>query len=202
MSHTPDPKPARKADHEIEPLFLRRWSPRAMSGEPLSEEELLRVFEAARWAPSTYNEQEWRFLYARRDTPQWPLFLGLLMEANQAWCSRAAVLAVLIARKTFNRNGRPNPVHLVDAGSAWENLALQATAMGLVAHGMAGFDFEKARSALRVPEHFAVAAMFALGRPGDPANLPPELREREILTGRRPARESIHEGPYAPDRNW
>jgi nitroreductase len=160
------------------------------------------VFEAARWAPSTYNEQEWRFLYARRDTPHWPLFFGLLMEANQAWCNRAAVLAVLLARKTFTRNNHPNPVHLVDAGSAWENLALQATTMGLVAHGMAGFDFEKARSALHVPEHFAVAAMIALGRPGDPADLTPELREREILTGRRPARESIHEGPFPPDRNW
>ncbi|HOB74906.1 MAG TPA: nitroreductase family protein [Phycisphaerae bacterium] len=202
MSAVSNLEEVRKADHAIEPIFLRRWSPRAMSGEPLSEEELLTLFEAARWAPSTYNEQEWRFLYARRDTPQWPLFFDLLMEANQVWCRRAAVLVVVLARKVFTRNGKPNPVHVFDCGSAWENLALQATAMGLVAHGMAGFDFDKARTALRVPEHFDVAAMFALGRPGDPAELPPELREREIPSDRRPVEESICEGPYDPRNNW
>jgi nitroreductase len=192
----------RKADHDIEALFVQRWSARAMSGEPLTEQELLTLFEAARWAPSTYNEQEWRFLYARRDTPQWPLFFDLLVPGNQAWCKNAAVLVVVLARKTFARNNQPNPVHLFDAGSAWENLALQATAMELVAHGMQGFDFEKARTSLHVPDHFAVAAMFALGRPGDPADLPAELREREVLSNRRPARESIHEGPYDAHSNW
>ncbi len=202
MNNPTNQPAARKTDHAIEPIFLRRWSPRAMSGEPLSEEELLTLFEAARWAPSTYNEQEWRFLYARRDTPQWPLFFGLLMEANQVWCQRAAVLVVVLARKVFTRNGKPNPVHLYDAGSAWENLALQATSMGLVAHGMAGFDFEKARTDLHVPDHFAVAAMFALGRPGNPAELPPELQERETPTGRRPVRESLCEGPYDPKNQW
>ena len=116
------------------------------------------------------------------------------MEANQVWCKRAAVLAVALARMVFTRNGHPNPVHLFDTGSAWENLALQAAAMGLVAHGMAGFDFGKARTALRVPEHFAVAAMFALGRPGNPADLPPELREREAPSGRRPVRDSLRRG--------
>src|SRR3954447_17734671 len=129
MSNLPDPLEHRRADHAIESLFVRRWSPRAMSGEPLTQEEILRLFEAARWAPSTYNEQEWRFLYGRRDTPQWPLFFDLLMEANQAWCARAAVLGVVLARKTFSRNGRANPVHLFDTGSSCENLALQATAM-------------------------------------------------------------------------
>jgi nitroreductase len=192
----------RKADHPIEELFLKRWSPRAMSGEALSEEELLTLFEAARWAPSTYNEQEWRFLYARRETPQWQQFFGLLMEANQAWCSRAAVLVVVLARKTFARNGQANPVHLFDAGSSWENLALQSTSMGLVAHGMAGFDYDKARSTLKVPEHFAVAAMLALGRPGNVSDLPAPMREYEKLTDRRPAKESIFEGAFPADKNW
>src|ERR1043165_9728791 len=98
---TPDPLSIRKSDYPIEPLFLRRWSPRALSGEPLTERELMTLFEAARWAPSTYNEQEWRFLYARRDTPQWPLFFELLMEANKAWGKNAAVLVVILARKIF-----------------------------------------------------------------------------------------------------
>lgn len=197
-----NPEATRKADHPIEPIFLQRWSPRALSGEPITEEELMRLFEAARWAPSTYNEQEWRFLYARRETPQWPLFFDLLMEANQVWCKRAAVLAVVLARKVFSRNAKPNPVHLYDAGAAWENLALQATKMGLIAHGMAGFDFDKARSTLHVPDHFAVAAMFAVGRPGDPAELPPELRVNEVPSGRRPIGQTICEGAYDLGRNW
>jgi len=197
MSKLPEPEEYRTAEHPIEPLFIRRWSPRAMSGEPLSKTELLSIFEAARWAPSTYNEQEWRFLYARRETPQWPLFFNLLMEANQAWCKNAAVLVVVVARKTFTRNGKPNPVHLFDVGSAWENATLQAAAMGLVSHGMAGFDFEKARTTLRVPEEFAVAAMFALGHPGDPAELPEPVRKMEVPSGRRPVRESICEGAFA-----
>jgi nitroreductase len=192
----------RKADHAIESIFLRRWSPRALSGEPLTKQELLTLFEAARWAPSTYNEQEWRFLYARRDTPHWPVFFGLLMEANRVWCQRAAVLVVVLARKVFTHNGKPNPVHLFDAGSAWENLALQATSMGLVAHGMAGFSFANARSLLQVPEHFDVAAMIAVGRPANPAELPVELREREVLNSRRPVAESICEGLYDSRRNW
>jgi nitroreductase len=196
MTSLPDPEKHRKPDYPIESLIYRRWSPRAMSGEPLSEGELFTLFEAARWAPSTYNEQEWRFLYARRETPHWPLFFDLLMDANRVWCERAAVLVVALARKNFSRTGKPNPVHLFDTGSAWENLALQATAMGLVAHGMAGFDFDKARRALGVPDHYAVAAMFALGKRGDPSLLPAELRERESVSGRRPLRESICEGPF------
>lgn len=167
-----------------------------MSGEPIGEEDLLRLFEAARWAPSTYNEQEWRFLYAHREGEHWPLFFELLAESNQAWCRNAAVLVVVLARKTFTRNGKPNPVHLYDAGSAWENLALQGSAMDLVCHGMAGFDFEKARRVLGVPEEFAVAAMFAVGRPGDPEQLPPEMQRMETPSGRRPVRESICEGPF------
>lgn len=196
MSKLPNPEEFRKPEYPIERLFIRRWSPRAMSGEPLTEQELLTVFEAARWAPSTYNEQEWRFLYARRESTHWQTFFDLLMDANKAWCRNAAVLTVVLARKTFTKTGKPNPVHIFDTGSAWENLALQATAMGIVSHGMAGFDFERAKSALKVPEEFAVVAMFALGRPGDPDQLPPELREREQITSRRPVRESICEGPF------
>ncbi len=187
----------RKADHAIEPIFLRRWSPRAMSGEAISEAELLTLFEAARWAPSTYNEQEWRFLYARRDTPQWPLFFDLLIEANQAWCKNAAVLSVILAHKVFERNGKPNPVHVFDSGAAFENLALQGTAMGLVVHGMAGFDYDKARNVLSVPADYTVTAMFAAGRPGNPDHLPPELRERETPSPRKPVGEIICEGRFA-----
>ena len=168
-----------------------------MSGEQLSQEEILRLFEAARWAPSTYNEQEWRFLYARRDTPQWPIFFNLLAEGNQVWCQKAAFLSVILAHKLFHRTGKPNPVHAFDAGLAFENLALQGTAMGLVIHGMQGFDFEKARTVLAVPDDYAVAAMFAAGHPGNPNELPQELREREAPSPRKRVQEILCEGPFA-----
>ena len=192
-----DARQVRTPNQPIESIFVRRWSPRAMSGEPLTEAELLPLFEAARWAPSTYNEQEWRFLYARRDTPHWPTFFGLLAEPNQAWCDKAAVLGVVLSHKVFSANNKPNPVHTFDAGLSYQNLALQAAAMGLVAHGMAGFDFEKAREDLGVPDDYSVDAMFALGRPGDPATLPEKVREREQPSGRKPVAEIIREGPFS-----
>jgi nitroreductase len=194
----PDPLAHRTADHPIEPLFLRRWSPRAMSGEPVRAEELDRLFEAARWAPSTFNEQEWRFRHAARGSAHWPLFFGWLLPANQIWCQEAGVLVAVCSRTTFTRNGKPNPVHSFDAGAAFENLALQAAAMGLVVHAMAGFDRERAASGLRLPTDHAVHAMLAIGRPGDPARLPPELREREAPSGRRKLDEIRGEGPF-PD---
>lgn len=187
----------RTAEHPVETLFVARWSPRSMSGEPISNAEMLTLFEAARWAPSTYNEQEWRFLYARRDTPQWLTFFNLLVEGNQVWCRQAALLAVIVAHKVFERNGKPNPVHQFDCGCAFENLALQGTAMGLVVHGMQGFDFDKARTALDVPDDYAVAAMFAVGHPAGEEVLPDKLREREMPTERKPVEQIICEGPFA-----
>jgi len=187
----------RTAAYPIEPLIMERWSPRAMSGEELASKEIMALFEAGRWAPSTYNEQEWRFLYARRGSKEWPLFFDLLVEANQAWCGNAALLCLIAAKKNLSQNGKPNPVHLFDCGNAFENIALQATAMKLVVHGMAGFDFEKARMALKIPEDFDVAAMFAAGRPADPETLPEELRQKEKPSDRKPLDQIICEGPFS-----
>jgi nitroreductase len=197
MAKLPDPLAHRRADHPIERLFLQRWSPRAMSGEAVTPAELARLFEAARWAPSTYNEQEWRFRYAHRDTAHWPLLFDLLVDNNKAWCKQAGVLVAIFARTTFTKNGKPNPVHLFDCGAAFENLALQGAAMGLVVHGMAGFSWDRAGKELRAPAEFVAAAMFAVGRPGDPQDLPAELRERETPSGRRPVAESAGEGPFS-----
>jgi nitroreductase len=187
----------RKAEYPIEDIFVARWSPRAMTGEPLSDGEIKTLFEAGRWAPSTYNEQEWRFLYAHRDTPQWQTFFDLLVEGNQAWCKNAAMLVVVVAHKVFARNGKPNPVHLFDVGAAYENIALQGTAMGLVIHGMQGFDFAKAHSSLKVPDDYAVAAMFAAGRPAEPETLAQPMRDREKPSDRKPVTQIICEGPFA-----
>jgi len=196
MSELPKAENHRTPDYPIESLIVRRWSPRAMTGEPITDKEMWTLFEAARWAPSTYNEQEWRFVYARRDTPQWPGLFDLLVEGNQAWCKTAAMLVVVLAHKVFTRNNKENPVHLFDTGCAFENLALQGTAMGLVVHGMAGFDYDKARTALGVPDDFAVAAMIAVGRPGDPSELPEDLREAEVPTSRKPVGEIACEGAF------
>ena len=185
-----------QAQHTVDELFLDRWSPRAMSGEAVSEGELMTLFEAARWAPSSYNNQPWRLLYARRDTEHWATFFGLLVEGNRAWAKDAAALLLFVSKETFDFNGQPYPTHSFDAGAAWENLALQATKLGLATHGMQGFDYERARAELNIPEGFRVEAMIAVGRPGDPARLPERLREREAPSGRKPLSEITCEGRF------
>jgi nitroreductase len=184
------------AQHPVDELFLDRWSPRALSGEAVTDEELMTLFEAARWAPSSYNNQPWRILYARRETEQWPVFFGLMVEGNQSWAKDAAALLLFISKETFDFNGKPYPTHSFDTGAAWENLALQATMLGLVTHGMQGFDYERARTELNIPEGFRVEAMIAVGHPGDPAQLPEPLREREAPSGRKPLSEITCEGAF------
>jgi len=194
---TPTQPAERHAEHPIEPLFLKRWSSRAMDGRPLSDVHTFTLFEAARWAPSTSNEQEWRFLFARPGSEHWQTYLDLLMEGNRIWCKNAGLLCVVIGHKIFARNSKPNPVYSFDCGSAFMSLALQGAAMGLVVHGMAGFEFEKARTSLNVPEDFAIEAMFAAGYPGDKSKLPEALQAREIPSQRRPIKESIREGLFS-----
>jgi nitroreductase len=186
----------RKADFPIEPLLLDRWSPRAMSGEPISREELMRLFEAARWAPSSFNAQQWRALYAPRDTEHWPVFFELLVDANKMWARNAAVLVVFISRKTFDYDDEPSVTHSYDTGAAWENFALQGFHQNLVVHGMEGFDYERARVDLRIPDEFQIEAMAAVGRPGSKELLPEKLQKRESPNDRRKLSESIFEGPF------
>ena len=187
----------RRAGHPVDEIFLDRWSPRAMTGEGLPEEELLTLFEAARWAPSSYNNQPWRIMYARRGTAHWQTFFDLLVPGNQAWAKDAAALLLFASKETFDFNGKPYPTHSFDTGAAWENLALQGASKGLVVHGMQGFDYEKARAALNIPEGFRVEAMAAVGRPGDPEQLPESLREREKPSDRKPLAETVCEGPFS-----
>ena len=188
----------RQPSHPIESLFADRWSPRSLLPEPISEPDLLTIFEAARWAPSSYNNQPWRFLYARRDSAAWPLFFNLLVEQNQAWAKDAAVLILVISNTKFDHNGKDSPTHSFDAGAAWQNLALQAWLKGYATHGMQGFDYERARKELDIPKDFAVEAMIALGKEGPPEALAPELRERETPNQRRPIAETFVEGKFSP----
>jgi nitroreductase len=186
----------RKAEYPIDSLFLDRWSPRAMTGEPIDERDLLLLFEAAHWAPSSGNSQPWRFLYARRDTADWALFFELLNEGNRTWCHRAAALIVMISRTTHDQSGRTLVTHSYDTGAAWMSLALQGWLKGLVVHGMAGFDYARARTTLDVPDDMTVEAMAAVGIPGAREDLPPQHLQRESPSGRRPVSELVFAGKY------
>ena len=189
-------KNERKSEFSVDKIFLSRWSPRAMSGEKISKDELMSLFEAARWAPSSFNGQPWRFLYAMKVSEYWDLFFDLLVEGNKKWCKNAAALIVVISRKNFEHDEKPNRHHSFDSGAAWENLALQARMNNLVAHGMAGFDVEKARKVLEIPNDYNVEAMIAIGRQGKVEDLPKEIREWEKPNSRKHISEFVFEGKF------
>ncbi|MDD4050940.1 MAG: nitroreductase family protein [candidate division Zixibacteria bacterium] len=160
------------------PIFINRWSPRAMTGETIADEVLMGLFEAAHWAMSSNNNQPWRFIYARRDHSDWNKFLGLLAEGNRVWCVNAAMLMVMVAKTTFD-NGKPARTHAFDTGAAWGMFALEGASRGLVVHGMQGFDYDRAKSELGVPDGYEVQAMAAVGILADADTLPEPYRERE-----------------------
>ena len=168
---------ARTADHPIQPMFIERWSPRAFTSEALPEPDLLTMVEAARWSPSSYNSQPWRFLYALRDTPDWTRFLDLLGDYNRSWAERAGALVCMASRMTMVPPGKteavPSYSHSFDAGAAWAYLALQASLLGWVAHGIAGFDLECAVRNLDIPDDYRVECMIAVGRHQRTAETPP-----------------------------
>jgi nitroreductase len=191
---------ARRADYPVDPIFVARWSPRAFTGEVVPESELRIMFEAARWAPSSSNLQPWRFLYARAGTPHFEKFLHILNESNQVWAKNAGALIILFS-KTLQFSSRdsklvPSYTHSFDTGTAWGFLALQAWKLGWVAHGMGGFDKERAVTELKVPSGYRPEAAIAIGRHGDKSLLPENLREREAPNGRNPQREFVFEGDF------
>ena len=191
---------SRTSDLPVDPLFLDRWSPRAFDNQPLSDEEVMTLLEAARWAPSSYNSQPARLLYAKRGTPHWDKFLDLLVPFNRAWAERAGLMIVVVSNSLMVPPGQDKPVpshsHSFDAGAAWMSLALQATRMGLQAHAMVGFDMDRAFAELNVPQGHRVEAAVAVGRPGDKAVLPDALREREQPNGREPLAKIALEGGF------
>lgn len=164
----------------IHELVANRWSPRAFTGETMPVASLKRVLEAARWAPSCFNEQPWRFIVATNDDDAaFARALGCLNESNQRWAKKASALLFTAAKKTFARDGKPNRYALHDLGLAVENLVLQALADGWHAHQMAGIDAGAVRERYAVPEDFETLTAIALGKLADPATLPDPLRERE-----------------------
>jgi len=179
--------------------FVKRWSPRAMSGEHLYESDLMTLFEAARWAPSSYNAQPWRFVYAMRGTPAWQPLFDCLVEFNQTWCANAGALVVMCSRSRFEHNDKPAPTHAFDTGAAWMSLALQGAMLGLVVHGMQGFDYDQAAKAIACAEPYQVQAMCAIGKPGKLEDLPEELQKKETPSNRKPLNEVVFEGTLQAD---
>ncbi|MFH2203463.1 MAG: nitroreductase family protein [Elusimicrobiota bacterium] len=186
----------RTPEADVNELFINRWSPRAFSGEPLSEKQVRSLIEAAKWAPSCYNSQPWRIVYARKGTGSWNKLFNLLVPFNQSWAKESGALFVFLSRTHFEHNDQPNAAHAYDTGAAWMSLALQAAAMGLAAHGMGGFDHERARADLDVPEGYEVQAMAAVGVPADKIKLPEELRAQEAPSGRKRLAEIAFAGKF------
>ena len=189
----------RSNSYDSHELFLNRWSPRAMTGEEVDETDLMAMFEAAHWAPSAYNNQPWRFIFARRSQPEWTAFLDFLVEGNRTWCERAGALIVIVSKTTFDHNGKPMLTHAFDTGSAWGMMALEGARRGLVVHGMQGFDYEKARAGLGVPEGYEVQAMAAVGIMADRETLPTNLAEIEKPSGRKDLARLAAPGRFTDD---
>jgi nitroreductase len=179
-------------DYPIEDILRRRWSPRAFSDRMVEEEKLRNLFEAARWAASSFNEQPWYFIVAtKQNIEQYTILLDCLVEKNQQWARLAPVLMVSVAKLSFEKTGKPNRHAFHDVGLAMGNLIVQATAMDLFVHQMAGIVSEKAREAYGIPDSYEPVAGVALGYPADVDVLPEPFREQELAPRRRKPIESF-----------
>ncbi len=183
-------------NYPINPLIKNRWSPRAMSGEEIKEEEFMPLFEAARWAPSSYNAQPWRFLIAKKGTDAYKMLFSTLVTGNQDWAKNASLLVLLATRRQFEHNDSPSISHSFDAGAAWENLALEGSDRKLVIHGMQGFDYSKAREIFSIPDVYSIEMMLAIGKPGKVESLPENLQKSEAPKSRKSLKEITSFGTF------
>jgi nitroreductase len=184
--------------YPIHELLRERWSPRAFADRMVEPEKLRSLLEAARWAPSSFNEQPWSFIVATKEHPgEYERLLSCLVEGNVRWAQHAPVLMLSVARLAFERNQKPNRHAFHDVGLAVENLVIQATALGLAVHQMAGFHVDKARELFSIPDGHEPVAALVLGFPGDPAGLPEDLREREVAPRiRKPLESFVFSGQW------
>lgn len=190
----------RQPDHPVADIFPARWSPRAFTDEKMSEQDVHLILEAARWAPSASNVQPWRFVYTLRGDSSWDAILGALVPANQLWAKNASALIVVMSQTHRLSQGQSAPVengtHAFDAGAAWGYLALQAHIAGFVAHAMAGFDKSAMTQAINLPEGYALHAVVAIGKQGDPSTLPEALQARETPSSRHPLSATVFHGKF------
>jgi nitroreductase len=192
----------RTSEFPIDTFFLDRWSPRAFTDETMDQETILTILDAAHWAPSSGNNQPWRFVYGLRGTPAFDAIRDLLVPGNQRWAQNAAALMVVVS-KTYrigsNGERREAYTHSYDTGAAWFSVICQAMKLGYHAHGMEGFDKEKAVTVLSLPEGFRVEAAAAIGRIADKSTLPEDLQEREVPSKRKRVEEIAFEGKFTGD---
>lgn len=170
-------------NYPVHAPIRRRWSPREFADQPVDDATLCSLFEAARWAPSSYNDQPWSFIVGTQDRhPEtYGTLLDCLVEGNQSWAKHAPVLGLSVARRTFRHSAKPNRHALHDVGLAMANLIIEATSRDLFVHPMAGFHVEKAQKTFEVPDDHDPVAAFALGHPADPGERSDEARERRAL---------------------
>jgi nitroreductase len=192
MSRATDPR------RPVHDLIARRWSPRAFADRPVEPEKLRRIFEAARWAPSSSNEQPWSFIVATKDDPEaHARMLACLLEGNQRWAKDAPVLMISVAARAFAVSGRPNPHAWYDVGQATAFMTFEATHLDLYLHQMAGFLPAKARVTFGIPESHDPVAAIAMGYLGDPNALPDDLKQRELnRTARKTIADFVFEGRW------
>ena len=190
----------RQPAHPVHPMFINRWSPRSLTNEAVPHNVLMTILEAGRWAPSAYNAQPWRFIYALRGGQGWGGIFGAINEGNQSWVHRAGALVAIASAKQALFPGKteltPNAWHSFDTGSAWMSMALQAVECGWVAHALAGFDPVKLRTAIHLPDDYAIDAVMVIGKQGDKAQLSEALQAREAPNARKPLAEISSEGVF------
>lgn len=187
----------RQTDTALDPLFLHRWSPRAYDGSVMPVEDLRTILDAGRWAPSSFNYQPWRFLYATRDdAANWSRFVDLLMPFNALWAKEASVLVVIVSETMMGAPEKPSHSHSFDTGAAWAGIALQSHLLGYHAHGMVGIEMDSVKTELGIPDGFRIEAAVAIGRMGDPASLPEKLQAREQPSDRKALDEIAYPGNF------
>jgi nitroreductase len=185
----------RKPNYPIDPIYIRRWSPRAFLSKDITKDDLNSLFEAARWAPSAANMQPWRFIVAKQEANK-KKFLSFIDESNVIWCKHAPVLVAIVSKTDRKRPGSKNPTHAFDTGAAWGFLALEAARKGISTHAMGGFDRAKAKQALEIPDNYAIHAIVAIGYQGDKQTLPESLQQREVPSTRKNIEEFVFEGSF------
>jgi nitroreductase len=192
--------PERVPEYDVNPVFPRRWSPRAFTGAPIAREALFSLFEAARWAPSSNNAQPWRFIYALREGDGWASLFGLLTDSNKRWACNASALLVLLSRRTHLKTGATERTaltsHSLDAGAAWASLALQGVLTGWSSRAIGGFDREGARHILEIPADYHIEIMIAVGRRAEASLLPQDIREKEKPSPRRSVSHFVREARF------
>ncbi len=172
-------KPQMTPDHSINPLLMKRWSPRAFANTPIDPSEINKIFEAARWAASSFNEQPWRFVYAHKGDQAYDRLMESINPFNQSWTSSAPLLILGVVKDDFSHNGSANRHASYDLGAAVANMSIQAAEADIYFHQMAGFDPKKAAELIGIPEGYTPVVMIAAGYIGDAYALPENLRERE-----------------------